>query len=73
MIIIDTKLNRIPSKCNECKYSHTVGQIGRIERFCSVVSTKGICRPCPIKLVSGHWQYVRPDWCPIREISIGNT
>lgn len=68
MIVIGTKLNRIPTKCNECLYSCLVSNMGEQKRFCAVTVRNGLRRFCPVRLINGHWQYIKPDWCPIRKI-----
>ena len=70
MIVIETKLKKLPEKCNKCKYSYTNGGWGYgTERFCSVSFVKGMCRPCPIDFVKEkrNWEYQRPEWCPLKE------
>ena len=70
MIVIKTKLKKLPEKCNKCKYSYTNGGWGYgTKRFCSVSFEKNMCRPCPIKFVKEkrNYEYQRPEWCHLKE------
>lgn len=72
MIVIETKLKKLPPKCNKCKYSYVSGDFGiDSERFCAVSFRNGECRLCPIEFVpeKRNWEYQRPDWCPLKEVS----
>ena len=71
MIVIKTKLKKIPEKCNKCNYSYTDGGFGLdSQRFCSVCMQKGLNRACPMEYnkEKRNWEYFRPDWCPIEEL-----
>ena len=71
MLVIETKLKKLPEKCNKCKYSYTNGGYGYgTERFCAVSFQKDMCRPCPIEYVpeKRNYKFQRPDWCPLKEI-----
>lgn len=66
MIIIQTKLKVVPEKCNKCKYSYQ-----RLEgRFCAVSTIGQLNRLCPMEYnkEKRNWEYVKPDWCPLKEI-----
>ena len=71
MIVIETKLKKIPEKCNKCKYSYVNGGFGiDAQRFCGVSFRKDMCLPCPKEFdkEKRNWEYQRPDWCPLIEI-----
>ena len=67
MIVIKTKLKVIPQKCKKCKYSYS--SYG--ERFCGVSFVEGEARAIPYEFIKEkrNWEYVKPDWCPLREIN----
>ena len=70
MIVIKTKLKKLPEKCNKCKYSYTYGGWSYdTKRFCSVSFEKGMCRPCTIEFVKEkrNYEYRRPKWCPLKD------
>ena len=70
MIVIKTKLKKLPEKCNKCKYSYINGRWGYgTERVCSVSFEKGMCRPCPIEFVKEkrNYEYQRPEWCHLKD------
>ena len=70
MVVIETKLKKIPVKCNKCSYSYTIGGFGiDTVRLCSVSFEKGACRTCPIEYNADkrNWEYTKPKWCPLRE------
>lgn len=72
MIVIETKLKKLPEKCNQCKYSRTnSGWSYDAGRFCSVSFKNGMHRLCPIEFVKEkrNWEFQRPDWCPLREVN----
>ena len=72
MIVIETKLKKLPLKCNKCKYSYVSGGFGiDTERFCAVSFRNGECCPCPIEFIpeKRNWEYQRPDWCPLKDVS----
>ena len=71
MIIIKTRLEKIPNKCGDCKYHES------FFRGYGYNSMNGRCMVCtlcnkdiPYKYISEkkNWCYVKPDWCPLVEI-----
>lgn len=67
MIVIETKLKVVPSKCNKCKYSYCYQD----SRFCSVSFVYGMPKAIPYEFNSckRNWEYIKPDWCPLKEIN----
>ena len=68
MIVIKTKLKKLPEKCNKCKYSY----LRYDERFCSVTFIDGgLCRCCPYEYnkEKRNWEYTKPEWCPLMEVN----
>lgn len=70
MIIIETKLKKLPEKCNKCKYSYLAGFSYDAARICSVVYKNGENPACPMEFnkEKRNWEYKRPDWCPLKEV-----
>ena len=71
MIVIETKLKKLPRKCNQCKYSYTYKPLGdERQRFCMVSFDHGLNKPCPYEFnkEKNNWGYTKPDWCPLREV-----
>ena len=66
MIVIKTKLKKLPEKCNKCKYSYLSN-----ERFCAISFYKGMNRVCNqvFNKEKHNWEYVRPDWCLLKDIN----
>lgn len=60
MIIVETKLKKIPDNCVKCKFSHTFYDA----RICDI--TDKIIEMQ--KVESGNKAYVRPVWCQLKEI-----
>lgn len=65
MIVIETKLKVLPTKCNKCRYSYLSNNV----RICSVVFKNGLNPVCPIEFnkTKNNWEYTKPSWCPLRE------
>ena len=72
MIVIETKLKVLPTKCNKCKYSYIVGSRTGSERVCEVTFKNGLHPMCPMEFnkEKNNWEYVKPNWCPLREVNI---
>lgn len=66
MIVIQTNMKVLPKKCNRCKYSYCRYD----DRFCSVSFVDGMPRAIPYEFnkEKRNWMYVKPDWCPLKEI-----
>lgn len=66
MIIIKTKMQRIPSKCTDCKFSYTIHGI----KYCPLVSDKKQHREVKLEFVPTlkNYAYIRPYWCPLQEV-----
>lgn len=66
MIVIKTKIRVLPKTCSKCKYSYL--KYGN--RFCAVsfVDTMNRCCPYEYNTAKRNWEYVKPDWCPLREV-----
>lgn len=62
MIIVKTKMKKMPKTCKECRISY----IGWEEvRFCGING-----KTCPMEQKpSGNWGYSKPSWCPLVEVS----
>jgi hypothetical protein len=63
MIIAETKLKRIPDNCAKCKLSYLEGQYS-YNRICSITNKVLEMQ----KVESGNKAYVRPSWCPLKEV-----
>lgn len=71
MIVIETKLKKLPQKCSQCKYSYVEYSFGRdSQRYCRVSFNKDMNKPCPYEFnkEKNNWEYTKPDWCPLREV-----
>jgi hypothetical protein len=70
MIIIETKLKVLPTKCNKCRYSYLTDGSYDATRVCSVVLKNGWNPACPMKFnkEKKNWEYTKPNWCPLREV-----
>lgn len=72
MIVIETKLKKLPEKCNKCKYSYLDEVNGPFiyNRFCGVVFQKGLNPVCPMEFnkEKNNYEYTKPDWCPLKVI-----
>ena len=71
MIVIQTKLKKIPQKCNRCSYSYVVNSKSMYgDRFCAVSFINGMNRICPYEYneAKRNCEYGKPDWCPLKEI-----
>ena len=66
MIIVKTKLKKIPSSCTKCPFSVT--DYGG--RHCFVVKEDGFPKEIPYEFIKEkkNWCYVKPKWCPLVEI-----
>lgn len=67
MIIVETKLKEIPEKCTKCKlswleYDSVYGMAEPI-RYCAVTK-----KPIQYARTKNNWAYLRPKWCPLKEI-----
>lgn len=65
MIIIKTKLSKIPNSCGKCPFSIPEGfSCYDSNIFCAITK-----KDCPFdKTVEGEKKYKKADWCPIVEI-----
>lgn len=67
MIVVTTKLKKLPATCTKCKFS------------CNDVWTGRMCmasnhRPCPVERApSGNTRYGKPDWCPLTVLEGSKT
>lgn len=70
MIIVETKMKRIPSRCTNCKYSFCARESGWW-RHCSLVYCDGFPKEIPKPFVPElkNYVYLRPEWCPLKEIN----
>ena len=62
MIIIKTKMKKIPDKCSDCKFSHTEFR----GRCCDALSHKLL--DTTFVKEKNNWTYVRPRNCPLEEV-----
>ena len=71
MIVIQTKLKVLPKKCNKCRYSYLSSDDYDAQRVCGVVFKNGLNPPCPYEFnkEKNNWEYTKPDWCPLKEIT----
>lgn len=67
MIIIKTKMKRIPDTCTKCPYSLVNHDCCDYEgdRYCV---TNGYSIPMEYVKEKRNWCYIKPDWCPLEEI-----
>jgi hypothetical protein len=70
MIIIETKLKVLPTKCNKCRYSYLTDGSYDAARVYSVVLKNGWNPVCPMEFnkEKKNWEYTKPSWCPLREV-----
>lgn len=69
MIVAVTKLKRIPEKCTKCVFSQV--------DYWSYYPRVNIGRQCTLthralpmdKSPKGNMQYIKPYWCPLKEVS----
>ena len=60
-MIVITNIKKIPDNCTKCRLSNTYRYGGR---YC-ILKDKEIELS---KTESGNKAYIRPDWCPLKEI-----
>lgn len=67
MIIIKTKMKKIPDTCKKCPYScvHHEYYDATGTRYC-VINGKAL--PMEYVKEKRNWCYIKPDWCPLEEI-----
>ena len=67
MIIVKTRMRKIPDKCKNCKYSFVEHEpydsLGT--RIC-LLERKEL--EYQFVKESKNWCYIKPDWCPLVEI-----
>ena len=70
MIVIKTKLKKIPEKCNKCAYSY----LDRGDRFCGALVKNGLNPLCDYEFNKGknNWEYKRRRDCPLVEVGAEN-
>lgn len=63
MIIVKTRLRKIPQSCSKCPFSRTEGVFNSSYRIC--IFTETVCRK--EKLLGNIWKYTRNIDCPLSE------
>ena len=63
MIIVNTKMKKLPEKCTKCKYG--------IYNSYDNVRICALTQRVPYYVFNkekNNWEYVKPRWCPLKEV-----
>ena len=67
MIIVKTKMKKLPETCSKCKFGKTTWTRGFGNIKTCVITNKDI--DYDFSPEKGNWCYVKPEWCPLVEVS----
>lgn len=69
MIVIKTRMKRIPDTCKRCIYKASLGTWGNVDRCCTALGDNRVLPDLVYDKNRNNYCYPsRPNWCPLTEI-----